>query len=182
MRAKRKVRTVTINYNGQTSYIRVLPHISDDEVVSKVTLFMMSFAEANIEPPDKRDFVWCPTAEVINAHVARKPYIRRGTKDFAPGTRVYCFPVHQGYGYHKVVVTGIRRKGKKYVKVLMSPKYLKKWKVIKVYGKSLMKQLKSGGWSDNDMDRFRVEMMVSWLQDKTTEELSIETTNERKHK
>ena len=51
--------------------------------------------------------------------------IRKGTKQFSVGTKVFLAPVQWGDGYERVIVIGIARGSRKYIEIVMQKKYIK---------------------------------------------------------
>ena len=56
---------------------------------------------------ERPKWIWCLVGNVVK----ERPYgpnheVRRGTKRFAPGTKVYCYPVKWGDGYERIYVLG----------------------------------------------------------------------------
>jgi len=63
--------------------------------------------EENLKARKNRDveFVWCLVGNIMGDHpVGQNKEIKRGTKYFSPGTKVYCFPPQWGDGYEKIYV------------------------------------------------------------------------------
>jgi hypothetical protein len=92
------------------------------------------------EPTD-----WCLIGNVVD----ERPFgegreIRRGTKHFTPGTKVYCLPPQWGDGYEKVVAVGICRKSRRWITVVMSRDLIKNWRAKRVYQPAALRRLREG--------------------------------------
>ena len=87
--------------------------------------------------------VWCPVANMIR----ERPYgpggreMRRGSKHFAPGAKLYCYPALWGDGYEQIQVLGRHRASHRYVKMIVSEKWLVNWRAELVYSPHLIREL-----------------------------------------
>ena len=87
--------------------------------------------------------VWCPVANMR----AERPYgpggreTKRGSKHFAPGAKLYCFPVMWGDGYDQIQVVGRHRASHRYVKMIVSSSWLINWRVQLVYSPHVIREL-----------------------------------------
>lgn len=87
--------------------------------------------------------VWCVVANMIR----ERPYgpggkeIRRGSKHFAPGAKLYCFPALWGDGYEQIQVVGRHRATHRYVKMIVSSAWLTNWRVQLVYSPHVIREL-----------------------------------------
>src|SRR5690349_24575027 len=54
---------------------------------------------------DETPFIWCLVGNIVDQHYfGEEKQIKIGTKQFSPGTKVYCFPPQWGDGYEKIKV------------------------------------------------------------------------------
>ena len=98
-----------------------------------------------VETSSKVEPIWCPAANMI----AERPYgpsgtqIRRGSKHFAPGAKLYCYPALWGDGYGQIQVFGRHRGSHRYVKMIISSSWLINWRAELVYSPHLIRELSS---------------------------------------
>jgi len=87
--------------------------------------------------------VWCPVANMVR----ERPYgpggreLRRGSKHFAPGAKLYCFPALWGDGYEQIQVIGRHRATHRYVKMIINEKWLTNWRVQLAYSPHVIREL-----------------------------------------
>ena len=76
----------------------------------------------------------CFVGNIIGEHYwGKEKIIRRGTKQFSAGTKVYCAFVYGGMGNERVIVLGRPRKSFRLVEVSFNTFYIKNLRVQKVY-------------------------------------------------
>lgn len=86
---------------------------------------------------------WCLVGNIIE----ERPYgpggqeVRRGTKHFAPGTKVYCLPAQWGDGYEQILVIGRHRGSKKWVTMVISSDWVTNWRAKLVYEPAVLRRL-----------------------------------------
>ncbi len=86
---------------------------------------------------------WCLVANVR----AQRPSgpggveVRRGTKHFASGTKVYCFRPLWGDGYEKILVVGLSRRSRRYIAVVVSWRALTNWRAKLVYSPAVQRRM-----------------------------------------
>ena len=87
--------------------------------------------------------VWCVVANVLAVRAfgpggAEK---RSGTKQFAPGAKVYVFDFFWGMGGDDVTVIGRQRRTKRYITLVMRAEHLPNWRTELVYSPHAIKQI-----------------------------------------
>lgn len=93
--------------------------------------------------------LWCVVANVVNEHpVGENKEIKRGTKHFPAGAKVYCFPPLWGDGYQKIQVVGHHRGSHKLITLVMRSKLLENWRVKMVYSPQVIERLQEY-WNDS---------------------------------
>lgn len=66
--------------------------------------------------PEDPKFVWCLVGNIIDGRPVGANYDQQsGTKDFSPGTKVYCMRAKWGDGYEKIMVIGRHLNSKQYI-------------------------------------------------------------------
>ena len=137
--------------------------------------------------PDLPKWIWCLVATVreypSDALYRDVKTERRGTKHFAPGTRVYVYPVQWGDGWDWMVVVGKKRGTHRYVRKVMWGASLDNFRLKKVYSPTIISWMCGKrseirnhgnripysfgdwftGWGNSDGDRETIASMVdSW--------------------
>lgn len=83
---------------------------------------------------DNRDFEWCIVGNIVDRHYyGTEKEIRRGTKQFRPGAKVYCMPEFGGMAHEEIRVLGKPRKQHRLINIVMKTKRIKDFRVQKVY-------------------------------------------------
>jgi hypothetical protein len=120
---------------------------------------------------DDYTFIYCLVGNIVDRHVAGSTLgVRRGTKQFAPGAKVYCFPPTSGGD--RIQVIGKPRKKKGLITVYMRPEFIKNWRLQKVYDSYVITEMfRDFGWTDSEEDKHRIESLLQTLASKTVEEL-----------
>ena len=100
------------------------------------------------------EWCWCLVGNVVEEHaVGTEKEIKKGTKHFSGGTKVYLAPIQWGDGYEKVIVIGIARGSRNYIEVIMSKKNIENFRIQKVYKPAIVKRMinsKNLWWGDSD--------------------------------
>jgi hypothetical protein len=103
--------------------------------------------------------IWCVVANVVAEHpVGENKEIRRGTKHFSTGTKVYCYPPLWGDGYEKIKVIGRHRHSRQLVEMVTRSKWLTNWRVKRVYLPFVVEQMK--GYWDSSAESERVARSI----------------------
>lgn len=84
-------------------------------------------AESSVQP------VWCAAAKVVEERRVGPGggEVRRGTRHFAPGAKVYCAPL--SYGPDHLIVVGHHRGSHRYATLVVRRRWLTDWRVELVY-------------------------------------------------
>ncbi len=83
---------------------------------------------------DSREFEWCIVGNIIDKHLwGEEKAIRRGTKQFRPGAKVYCIPEFGGMAHENIRVIGKPRKQKGFINIVLRTKMVTNFRVQKVY-------------------------------------------------
>lgn len=122
--------------------------------------------------------VWCVVANMIR----ERPYgpggrdIRRGSKHFAPGARLYCYPALWGDGYERIQVIGRHRATHRYVKMIVSEKWLTNWRVQLVYSPHLIRELWPA-WDGTEGSRQKAQNIADSMIQRSMEEHAREASS-----
>lgn len=109
------------------------------------------------------EFVWCLVGNIIGEHpVGENKEIKRGTKHFSPGTKVYCFPPQWGDGYEKIYVIGRPRQSSRFIKVIISSNLVTNWRIQQVFKPPIKKEMiENNGWDETDESKERVLALLN---------------------
>jgi hypothetical protein len=108
------------------------------------------------ESPDQ-DSLLCLVGNIV----PERPYgeggkeIRRGTKHFSPGTKVYCFPSQWGDGYEQIKVIGRHRGSKRFVTMIIRSEWVTNWRAKFVYNPEVLRRFHEEGnyeWTQEYLD------------------------------
>jgi len=109
---------------------------------------------------------WCLVGNIVQEHeFGESKEIRRGSKHFTPGTKVYCLPPQWGDGYEKVVAAGIARGSRRWITVVMSSDLITNWRAQVIYKPAVRRRLREGfkGFNYQWTSRKEVESCVESL-------------------
>jgi hypothetical protein len=89
--------------------------------------------------------VWCLVGNVVDDHPhGEDGALKRGSKHFAPGTKVYCLPPVWGDGFERVVAIGLHRGSRKWVTVVMPSEQITNWRAKAFFKPAVLKRLRDG--------------------------------------
>lgn len=117
-------------------------------------------------------WIWCLVGNVVHEREYGPDHvIRKGTKRFKGGTKVYCYPVQWGDGYEQIYVLGKPRERFGLIRVIMRRDHIENFRLQKVYNKQVIQRMNPSidsddfvmGWDDSDHDRMQIKHMLTWL-------------------
>lgn len=92
----------------------------------------------SLDKIDDRDFEWCIIGNIVDQHYyGEEKEIRRGTKQFGPGAKVYCLPEFGGMGHEQIRVIGKPRKQNRLINIVMASSKIKNYRVQKVFHRKI---------------------------------------------
>jgi hypothetical protein len=114
----------------------------------------------------------CIIGNIVDKHFyGEQKEIRRGTKHFRPNAKVYCLPEFGGMGHETIVVVGVPRKTKKFIKVAIPTKRIKDFKIKAVYKPKIVGYIKENhfyqNWRINKSDKVELQKFVDYLNTQT---------------
>ena len=92
--------------------------------------------------------------------------IRRGTKHFSGGAKVYIAPVQWGDGGENVVVIGVPRYRKSNIEIITRSKFIENYRMKKVYKPAVINLMCSSEhywWNDTDQARKEIIKYLEYL-------------------
>ena len=99
--------------------------------------------EKNIDY-DNREFEWCIVGNIVNEHYwGENKEIKKGSKQFPPGAKVYCMPEFGGTAHESIRVIGKPRKQKRLITIVMRTKLIKNFRIQKVYHPKIQQEIGS---------------------------------------
>lgn len=103
------------------------------------------FGGPGIPQPPAEPSEWCLVGNVVEEHpFGEAREIRRGSKHFSPGTKVYCLPPQWGDGYEKVIAVGLARGSRRWITVVMPTALITNWRAKVVYKPAVVRRLRDG--------------------------------------
>jgi hypothetical protein len=109
---------------------------------------------------DHADARWAVVANVVGDRLhGVEGEVRRGTKHFSPGTKVYLVSAYWGMGAERVTVLGLARRPKRWITVDVEVRVLEHWRAKVIYEPAVLRRL-------SDAERFdqeRAEHVASGL-------------------
>ena len=121
----------------------------------------------NKESPDKYQFIWSLVGNIVAKHEFGENHeIKKGTKHFPPGAKVFCIPEFGGMGHERITVVGIPRRSSKYIKVVIASTLVENWRVKKVFHPHVRKLLVENWWwiDDDESQKDVVKYVKSFLK------------------
>lgn len=115
------------------------------------------------------EWVWGLIGNILEEHEYGEAHeIRRGTKQFSGGTKVYLSCGHWGDGYENVNVIGKARNSRRYIQVVMRRKCITNFRMQKVYKPVVLEKMKSengwgGFWDNSDESRLEIIKYLDFL-------------------
>lgn len=139
--------------------------------IAKYTRYEEFYPAENLKdyqhPEDEPEWRWCLVGNIVKEHpFGEEKEIRQGTKQFAPGAKVYCAKSMWGDGYESIGVLGTPRHGKKYIEIIMERKKIENFRIQKVFKPQvldIMKQRHYSWWGNTDKDREVIMQYLKWL-------------------
>lgn len=115
--------------------------------------------EQNDVSKNSEEFVWSLVGNIVDEHeFGEEKEIRRGTKHFSPGTKVYCIPEFGGLGHERITAIGIPRKSSRNIKVVLPSKLITNWRTKKVFHRHILALLTDNwNWRDNEKSKKEAE-------------------------
>ncbi|CAL2059974.1 hypothetical protein [Tenacibaculum sp. 190524A05c] len=112
------------------------------KLISKVSFLFVRNKVEDISVD--RNFEWCIVGNIVDKHYyGMQKEIKRGTKQFGPGTKVYCLPEFGGMAHEDIVVLGKPRKQRKLIRLIMNTNRIKNFRLQKVYKPKLILEIRN---------------------------------------
>lgn len=116
----------------------------------------------------------CIVGNIVDKHYyGEDKELRRGTKHFRPSAKVYCLPEYPGMGHETMVVVGVPRKTKKFIKIAIPTKRIKNIKLRTVYKPIIIGYIQENwfyeGWKKEKPKMKDVNEFIIYLNSLTEE-------------
>lgn len=119
------------------------------------------------KPEDIHLFRYVLAGNIIDQHhYGENKEIRRGTKQFRPGAKVYLLPLYGGGGHAEMPVYGLPRRSRRKIVVVIRAVLIKNVRLQKTYDPSLVVEIDRCGFytpamnDEKDLIRF-----AKWIND-----------------
>lgn len=115
-------------------------------MLRKLKQIWQSLFQSRSPTPAKRESEgtqWCLVGNIVEErkYGENETETRRGTKHFAPGTKVYCLPVQWGDGYEQIMVIGRHRGAKQFRTMIINSIWVTNWRAKVVYNPEVLRRL-----------------------------------------
>ncbi len=136
--------------------------------------------EENTEPKLtsllEKEYEWCIIGNIIDKHYwGEEKIIRRGTKQFRPNAKVYCFPEYAGTAHDAILVMGQPRKQRGLITITINSKYIKNYRLKKIYQPKIKEIIRNHHfyqtYSDEEMQGKEMQRFIDYLNS-LSEEIS----------
>lgn len=96
--------------------------------------------------PTGREPQWCLVGNIVKERPIGEGgvEIKKGTKHFSPGTKIYAFPAQWGDGYERIIVVGRHRGSKDFVTMVIKADWVTNWRAKVVYSPEVLHRLQEG--------------------------------------
>ena len=112
---------------------------------------------------------WCLVGNIVEEHpFGEAKDILHGSKQFTPGTKVYCLPAQWGDGYENAVVVAIARGPRRLITVVMPTALITNWRAKAVYQPAVLERLRRGfDWFNRQwQSQAEVESLAAHLRER----------------
>ncbi len=160
-------RIIKIKFNGLEEQILVNDSIPDDYIKSVIRNLDNHFRSIITIDIDTIEWIYCLVGNIIDEHAfGPDKEIKYGTKHFAPGAKVFCFPYQWDPGNGTLLVIGKARKKYKLIKVVMQVRYIHNFRLKKVYDKEVIREMYYGlGWDNTEDSKNRIIQWANYLNE-----------------
>ena len=127
----------------------------DEKLVNRILADIRFQGAEGVVPTAKHEWMPALVGNIVDEHEYGENHeIRRGTKQFGPGAKVYLAPAQWGDGYEKVYVIGQPRHSRKLIQVVMSCSKITNFRAQKVYSPAVLNMMRKSTirWWNEDED------------------------------
>lgn len=114
-------------------------------------------------PKEKPEPVWCVVANIVeNIPFGAEHRIRKGTKHFSPGTKIYCYPPLWDI-WNNVQVIGRHRGSRQFATMVINLNWLENCRVKLVYEPHILRAF-SDYWDGTKESKKRAENLLGIIE------------------
>lgn len=117
---------------------------------------------------ENKEWRWALVGNIVESHLfGEEKDVRYGTKQFAPGTKVYCSPHQWGDGWERIRVIGKPRHQRNLIMVVMPSKLIDNFRIQKVYSPTILQMIDDCGcswWSSDEEGRQEIIFLMWSLE------------------
>jgi hypothetical protein len=122
-----------------------------------------------VERENKPHPVWCVVANIAeDIPFGEEHQIKKGTKHFSPGTKVYCYPPLWGDGYENIKVVARHRGSKQFVTMVVRDKWLVNSRAKLAYNPHIIHKLRDD-WDGSEKSKQIAEELAQILNERNSE-------------
>lgn len=104
--------------------------------------FSLFFKQKSKEALVEGEFLWCIVGNIVETHYSKETNeLKKGSKHFRPGAKVYCIPEFPGCAHDSIRVIGKPRKQKAMINIIISTKLITNFRLQKVYSPTLFDKI-----------------------------------------
>jgi len=123
----------------------------------------------SVERENKTQPVWCVVANIAeDIPFGEEHQIKKGTKHFSPGTKVYCYPPLWGDGYENIKVVARHRGSKQFVTMVVRDKWLLDCRAKLAYNPHIVHKLRDD-WDGSEKSKQLAEELAHILNERNSE-------------
>jgi hypothetical protein len=141
------------------------------KLIEKISNWINPKAETDF---DNREFEFCIVGNIIDEHFwGEEKIIKKGSKQFRPGAKVYCMPEFGGMAHESIRVYGKPRKQKRLINIVIKTRLIKNFRIQKVYNPKIQSEIGSHHfyWTNrrSESELENLNKMVEYLNTLTEE-------------
>ena len=128
------------------------------------------------ETKQVEEWIWCLVGNIVDKHeYGQEHIIKYGNKQFRPNAKVYINLVFGGMGHERIPVIGMPRHSSKYIEIVIATKYVKNFRVKKVFKPTVLKKMRQSDWEwwDNSDESYNRIMTFIESMDHKTEQMRV---------
>lgn len=102
---------------------------------------------AKEEKSYEKEWQWCLVGNIVEEHIHGETHeLRYGNKQFRPNAKVFVNLVYAGVGHENILVIGTPRRSHRYIEVVIARKYVKNFRLQKVFKPAVLKRMNQSKW------------------------------------
>ena len=153
---------IEIRYNNKIRMADFDKKLSEQTIQDTVDRFVEHLEMLTKRSPDEVEWIWCLIGNVVEEHIfGEQKEIRKGTKQFPPGAKLYIFPSQWDTFHGSTIVIGKPRKQNRLIKIVTRMEYITNWRIQKVYDPFVIKEMiLNFGWDDSEKSLKEINELI----------------------